>query len=148
MATLENGRVETETAVEAWRLLFAFYMTLEPYVDAIAGGFELSKSQGHALFLLAPGRALPMNELAERLRCHASNVTGIVDALEQRGLVERRPGARDRRVKMITVTDEGARLRERMLSRLWEPPPAIAALSEPDQRALRDVMRRARNATG
>jgi DNA-binding MarR family transcriptional regulator len=142
VATLENGRVQAGTAVETWRLLFAFFMTLEPYLDDIAGGFELSKSQGHVLFLLAPGRALPMNELAERLRCHASNVTAIVDALELRDLVERRADTRDRRVKMVAVTEVGAALRERMLERLWEPPPAIAALSEPDQRVLRDVMRR------
>ena len=33
-----------------------------------------------------------MSALAEALYCHASNVTGIVDRLEPRGLVERRPG--------------------------------------------------------
>jgi DNA-binding MarR family transcriptional regulator len=142
MAMLRQERTENGTAVEAWRLLFAFLMSLDPYLDGIAGDFGLSKSQGHVLFLLAPGRALPMYELADRLRCHASNVTGIVDVLEQRGLVERQPGERDRRVKMVAVTDEGAELRERMLDRLWDPPPGIAALSEHDQRGLRDVMRR------
>lgn len=35
------------------------------------------------------GRPLPMRALAELLGCDASNVTGIVDRLEARGLVRR-----------------------------------------------------------
>ena len=34
---------------------------------------------------------MPMSELAEAMRCDNSNVTGIADRLEDRGLVERRP---------------------------------------------------------
>jgi DNA-binding MarR family transcriptional regulator len=65
-----------------------------------------------------------------------------VDRLEARGLIERRPSARDRRIKMIAVTDEGARLREQLVDRLLEPPREIAALPVSDQRALRDLLRK------
>ncbi len=132
----------TTPAAEAWRLLFEFFLALDPYLEGIAEEYGLSEAQGHALVLLEPGRPLPMHEVAEALHCHASNVTGIVDALEGRGLVERRPSDHDRRVKMIAVTDAGADLRRQALRRLYEPPPAIAALSTADQRALRDVMQR------
>jgi MarR family transcriptional regulator, organic hydroperoxide resistance regulator len=66
-----------------------------------------------------------------------------VDRREARGLLERRDSPRDRRVKLIALTDEGAVVRERVLERLYEPPEAIASLSSTDQRALRDLMKRA-----
>ena len=52
-------------------------------------------------------RRLPMNELAALLACDNSNVTGLVDRLEARGLVTRQPSPEDRRVKHIVLTDAG-----------------------------------------
>ena len=49
----------------------------------------LTLRQAHALRLLDPEEPMPMSALAERLFCDASNVTGIADRLEARGLVER-----------------------------------------------------------
>jgi DNA-binding MarR family transcriptional regulator len=141
MAAIEQRRA-VSAASEAWRLMFEYFVSLDPYLEDIAGEFGLSDSQGHALVLLEPGGGLPMHELAERLHCHASNVTAIVDALEARGLVERRPGERDRRVKIVALTGAGAELRARALERLFRPPPGIAELSAADQRALRDILRR------
>ena len=51
-----------------------------------------------------------MRKLAQKLKCEPSNVTGIVDRLEARGLVERRPDPADRRVKVAAATDEGRRV--------------------------------------
>ena len=53
-----------------------------------------------------------MRKLAQKLKCEPSNVTGIVDRLEARGLVERRPDPADRRVKLAAATDEGRRMAE------------------------------------
>ena len=97
------------------------------------------------LYLLEPGVEIPMSRVAEQCGCDASNITGIVDRMESRGLIERRDSPRDRRVKLIALTDEGAEIQAQMLDRLYEPPAAIAALSVADQRALRDIMRRAIN---
>jgi DNA-binding MarR family transcriptional regulator len=84
-----------------------------------------------------------MSALAERLFCDASNVTGIVDRLESRGLVARGSAEGDRRVKALTLTSDGAELRDRVMEVMSEPPEAIAALSTADQRALRDILARA-----
>jgi DNA-binding MarR family transcriptional regulator len=110
---------------------------------AIASEFDLSPPQVMALRHLDPAEPKPMSELAQALRCDNSNVTGIVDRLEDRGLVERRPGEHDRRVKMLTITERGIDVRDRLAARLEEPPEPLAALSSEDQRALRDIMRRA-----
>ena len=95
-----------------------------------------------ALRLLEPGRPLPMSALADALHCDNSNVTGIVDRLEQRGVVERRTGERDRRVKMLEVTEEGSRLREQLAERFSRPPEALARLPLSDQQALLEILRR------
>ena len=83
-----------------------------------------------------------MSELAAALKCDASNITGIADRLEARGLVERRP-ARDRRVKGLALTEKGMGLKEELYAAFSEPPEAIRRLSKADQRALRDILRRA-----
>jgi DNA-binding MarR family transcriptional regulator len=110
---------------------------------AIASEFELSPPQVMALRHLDPSEPRPMSELACALHCDNSNVTGIVDRLEDRGLVERHPAEHDRRVKMLVVTERGAQLRARLSERLDTAPEALARLSEADQVALRDIMRRA-----
>jgi MarR family transcriptional regulator, organic hydroperoxide resistance regulator len=130
-------------AREAWALMFELFVQQKPRHIAIAAEFDLSPMQAYALRLLEPGTPLAMSDLADALHCDASNVTGIVDRLEARGLIARRAADHDRRVKMLVVTERGAALRESLNARLSEPPPAIAALPVADQRALRDILRRA-----
>jgi len=112
-------------------------------VPAVAAEFELSPMQAHVLRLLEPDQPLPMRALAGKLCCDPSNVTGIVDRLEERGLVQRQSSPADRRMRVLVVTEDGAQLRGRMLERLAAPPEPIARLSESDQRALYDILSRA-----
>lgn len=135
---------EETTAREAWRLLMELAFANKARFMATMAEFDLTPVQGHVLRLLEPEQPLPMNDLAGALHCDASNVTGLVDRLEQRHLVERRPGARDRRVKELLLTAEGVAMRARVLERMWEPPEAINSLSARDRRALRDILLRAR----
>ncbi len=130
-------------AHEAQKLFFEIGMDQRSRVGASLGELGLTFSQAHALRLLDPELPLPMSSLAERLFCDASNVTGIADRLEARGLVERRSAEGDRRVKALTLTEDGVELRGRVLAIMSEPPAAIAALSAADQRTLRDVLKRA-----
>ncbi|MDP9231797.1 MAG: MarR family transcriptional regulator [Actinomycetota bacterium] len=112
-------------------------------VGADLGALGLSFPQAHALRLLDPEEPMQMSALAERLFCDASNVTGIVDRLEARGLVERRSAEGDRRVKALAITAAGVELRGEVIEIMSEPPEAIAALPQADQRALRDILARA-----
>src|SRR3712207_5159963 len=116
------AKATTSAQQEAWRLLGEILAGQRSRMLAIASEFDLAPAQVMALRALEPGRPCPMSALAQSLGCDTSNVTGIVDRLERRGLVERRPGASDRRVKMLEVTPEGAALRARLHERLSRPP--------------------------
>lgn len=128
---------------EAWSLLFRLYVTQRGRVPQVAAEFELSPMQVTVLRLLEPGSPLSMRTVATRLCCDASNVTGIVDRLEERGLVARQASPKDRRLKMLVVTESGVVLRSQLLERLAEAPEPIQRLSESDQRRLRDILERA-----
>ncbi|HEX8122328.1 MAG TPA: MarR family transcriptional regulator [Solirubrobacteraceae bacterium] len=132
-----------EPAAEAWALMQELMLGQKRRMFAIASEFELAPMQVMALGRLEPGRPCAMSELAGALRCDNSNVTGIADRLEARGLVERRPGESDRRVKMLHLTEAGADVRSRLWERLNRPPEPLAGLSEEDARTLRDVLARA-----
>jgi DNA-binding MarR family transcriptional regulator len=139
-----STQAKLDPATEAWTLMLGIlFNERPPRIPAVAAQFDVSPMGLKMLQALEPGVELPMSAVAERLFCDASNVTGMVDRLEARGLLERRDSPRDRRVKLIALTDEGAVVRERVLERLYEPPEAIASLSSNDQRALRDLMKRA-----
>lgn len=133
-----------DPATEAWSLALGIvFAEKPPRVPAVASEFDLTPMALKLIYSLEPDAESSMSVLAEHLFCDASNVTGIVDRLEARGLIERRDSPRDRRVKLIALTDDGAIVRERIRQRMHEPPAQIAALSRADQRALRDILRRA-----
>jgi DNA-binding MarR family transcriptional regulator len=140
---METTTRRVSPAHEAQKLFFEIGMTQRMVAGAALRELGLSFSQAHALRTLDDEQPMPMSALAERLFCDASNVTGLVDRLEARGLVERHPTEGDRRVKGLTLTPAGIALRERALEIMSEPPAALAALSATDQRALRDILARA-----
>lgn len=142
-AVASRTKPKAGAAREAWGLVFGLAMANRVRLLAALETFGLTFPQAHALRLLDPERPLPMSEIAERLVCDASNVTGIADRLEGRGLVERRSAEGDRRIKVLALTPEGVAVRDRVLELMTEPPAAIAALAPADQRALRDILRRA-----
>src|SRR5262249_27231290 len=128
---------------EAQQLFFEIGMVQRVRVARALAELGLTFAQAHALRLLDPNRPLPMSALASLLVCDASNVTGIADRLQARGLVEPQTAGRDRRVKAPALTATGVELRERVSELMSEPPAAITALSDEDQRALRDILHRA-----
>ena len=131
-----------QTASESWGLITRlFFLEGKPRFPAIAAELELSPAQANVLRQLDEPR--PMSELAVTMACDASNVTGIVDRLEERGLAERRPAQNDRRVKLIAATAAGQKLRKELMHRIAIPPEPLTRLSEADQRTLRDILRKA-----
>ena len=128
---------------EAWRLIGRLFWEMRPRMIRLASEAGLSPPQLFALRTLDPDKPVSMRELAEQLQCDSSNVTGLVDGLAAQGLVERREHERDRRVRMLVLTERGLDVRDRLRAAEAQVPPALAELSSEDQRALRDILRRA-----
>ncbi|MGW5132835.1 MarR family winged helix-turn-helix transcriptional regulator [Streptomyces sp. NPDC004135] len=108
--------------------------------ESAAAEHALTGAQARLLSLLCL-EPLPMRRLAQRLKCEPSNVTGIVDRLEARGLVERRPDPADRRVKVAAATEEGRRVARSLREALRFAREPLAGLSEGERLALRDALR-------
>jgi MarR family transcriptional regulator, organic hydroperoxide resistance regulator len=129
------GGSETH-ACRAWQLLVKFFFAQREHLPSLGDEFDLSPVQCHVLHLIEPERPMPMGRLADTLSCDASNVTGLIDRLEARGLVERRPSREDRRVKVIQLTPTGSRLRAQLLRRMTGGTLPLSRLSASEQRAL------------
>jgi len=136
------GQSKPELAEEAWRLLLAYFLANRDRTAAIATELGLTLGEMKALLSLDPGGAKPMRALAEDWKCDASNVTWIVDRLEERGVAERKGLPEDRRIKTVAVTPAGEKVRAELLSRIYEPGDEVLALSRTDLLALIDLLRK------
>ncbi len=132
-----------DAAREAWTLLFQLFRSQRREMIAMKTELQLNPAQVHLLFNLEPGQPVPMSELAESLVLDASYITGLVDKMEDRGLLQRQANPSDRRVKLISLTAEGVKTREMVQERVSQPPPFIAGLPPEDLIALRDIFQRA-----
>jgi DNA-binding MarR family transcriptional regulator len=139
-----RSSVGEDLAAEAWGLLIP--LVYPPRFLEIARKLGVTSPVLGALRFLDEPRT--MGQMAEDLRCDPSNVTGIVDTLEAKGLARRRPSEVDRRVKVIELTAKGRKLRARMTVEVRKPPEWLKGLSAADQRTLRDVLRRAEAEAG
>jgi DNA-binding MarR family transcriptional regulator len=140
MATQKTSPIDPLTleVVELVGTVVARYH--EEYEEA-AAEHALTGAQARLLSLLSL-EPLPMRRLAQQLKCEPSNVTGIVDRLEMRGLVERRPDPKDRRVKLAAATQEGRRVAHSLRESLDFAREPLAGLSRKERLALRGLLRR------
>jgi DNA-binding MarR family transcriptional regulator len=135
----------TRAGREAWLTMVDLWFLDGHAHDRILDvAFELGLPPGmlKALTFLRDEDGIRMGDLAEQWGCDASYVTTLTDGLEERGLAERRPLPRDRRVKTVALTEGGLATLERAMELLSEPPAFLDALSASEQRTLRDLLRK------
>jgi DNA-binding MarR family transcriptional regulator len=70
--------------------------------------WNVTPGQARALAVLTRHGLIRLSVLSEHLRIAPRSTTEVVDALEEAGLVERRPDPDDRRATLVAVTDRGA----------------------------------------
>ena len=101
---------------------------------------ELGLTPGHlkVLAVIHPDEPRPMGVMAEIMQCDASQMTWLIDRLEERELVERRTTPTDRRVKSIALTPRGVEVRRLILDKLFEPPAELMPLDTASLEALRE----------
>lgn len=141
-------RRPTETASktvarELPQVFFRLLMSHRAWIKTGATSLGLSAFQAMTMLFMDPARPQPMSDVAATIGCGPSNLTGIIDKLEARGYVKRRPGEGDRRVKEVSLTRAGQAFRNRLLSRIREPAPWMRALSAADQKTLIEIFTKA-----
>ncbi|MFF4709853.1 MarR family winged helix-turn-helix transcriptional regulator [Streptomyces eurythermus] len=141
MPTPSNVRRPDPLTMEVLELIGEVVARFYADYEEAAGEHTLTGPQARLLSLLSL-EPLPMRKLAQKLKCEPSNVTGIVDRLESRGLVERRPDPADRRVKVAAATEQGREVARDLREGLRFAREPLAGLSEEERRSLRDLLRR------
>ncbi len=93
------------------------------------------------LRILAQSPGVSQQDLAKTLSMHASRLVGILDELQQRNLVERRPSERDRRLYALHLTSDGESALRRIGEAAREHHQALmAGLSAEQQKQLTDLL--------
>jgi MarR family transcriptional regulator, organic hydroperoxide resistance regulator len=131
-----------DLANETWRRMTELFLSRKEQVMEIAATHGLNPGAMNALLFLEPGQPCSMGTLADAWKCDASNVTWLVDRLEEHGLAERRPHPTDRRVRTVALTRKGTRMRTQIEHKLFEAPASLRELSASDLEALGRILRK------
>src|SRR5258708_2710829 len=83
---------------------------LQAHFTALAAEHSLSTVQAKVLLQLDPVQPVTMRALADRIQYDPSNLTGVIDRLEELGAVRRQPDPTDRRVRGLLLTAAAARM--------------------------------------
>ena len=139
---------ELAVAAEVWRRLFQVFMSTRWRRDEALRRAGLTPNDARALDTLDRREGKPMRALAEAWGTDASSATWVVDRLEQKGLVERRTPASDRRVKLVVLTARGAKARDALLRAFHEPPAELLALDRHELDTLQEILGKLAAAAG
>ena len=120
--------------------LLALGDLLRARIAVVAADVGLTPQQ--AILLRQLGQPRAMCEMAAILACDRSNVTGLVNRLEERGLVERGADPNDRRVKRLRLTTAGAEKAADVQARMFVDSPSTADLDAEERRALLALLRK------
>jgi DNA-binding MarR family transcriptional regulator len=101
---------------EAFIVFIKFLMLSKHRVIELGSKYDLTAMQTLALFML--DEPCPMNALRKTFNCDASNITGLVDGLEQKELASRYENRDDRRIKMVRLEQRGREVRRALLRHL------------------------------
>jgi DNA-binding MarR family transcriptional regulator len=134
------GGADADVARRAWRAMSDVVLDHDRKV-AVSDALGLSWTRVLALRRLAP-EPLTLRALAERLQADPPYVTLMVDDLEERGLVQRKPHPEDRRAKLVELTAAGRAAAARAGAILDEPPAALRDLPAEDLAVLLRVLER------
>jgi DNA-binding MarR family transcriptional regulator len=125
----------TDDAHDAARdALVEMSFVIQDLLGHVADRHQLSLTQVRLLGILRD-RDPGMLELARYLNLEKSSVSGLVDRAEQRGLVQRKPGAEDGRAVHVSITPAGRAIAEQIQTALTQPLTDLLQHLPPRQRA-------------
>lgn len=93
---------------EAWRLVVDSWKRVQRGMEKNIVVADLTLAELRTLWLLGEKGPSPMNRLSHETMLSQPTITGLVDKLEERGLVERVRNNEDRREVLIAITAKGS----------------------------------------
>jgi DNA-binding MarR family transcriptional regulator len=131
------------TALNVWNLFQQTYLLAFRHLEQVTAKEGLSHSQAAALGVLnTAAKPLPLSHLARFLTQEAQSTTELADRLERRGLVRRTRDARDRRLVLLELTDDGRKMYERLQPGIAEGGESLfSGLSEKQREQLATLLR-------
>ena len=113
-------------------------------MDARMSRFGMTPAQTHVLrYLRQNGGQMPQRELLENLKVKPSTVNGILDRMEEKGLVERSVSGADARQRLVALTPAGREREEQAKQSFLEAEALIAkGLTEEETDTLRALLER------
>src|SRR5579862_9916153 len=125
-----------------WQLLQVSFRAKKGLIR-ISEENDLTFVQVYTLLSIEHGKPLSMNEIANMLNCDASNVTGIIDRLFSREYIVRQEKPGDRRVKMVSLTPKGEKLRRQTVKEFINyPSKSLERLIDSQRTRLADLLKR------
>jgi len=134
MTASDSLDTRRELEGDAWEALSRLWFSRKPVLMELARELDLFPPQIMVIQTLDEPK--PMRQVAEFLSCNSSNLTGITDRLEERGLVRRELDPDDRRVRLLVLTDEGRAVQRRIKDFLRAPSESMEGLSDEELRTL------------
>lgn len=111
-----------------WIRFLRFSLIANKRLQEILETLDLTAPQLYVMATIGYAGQLPFNEIGAKMMVTVSNLTGIVDRLEEKGLVARERDTSDRRIVYVKLTSKGQKLYktsiptfENTLARLFEP---------------------------
>lgn len=136
---MTQGSADDDLAARTWRLMFDFFMGTHPQRSDSLRRHGLTPNDARALASLDAGEGRPIGELARQWQSDPSNTTWVIDRLEKAGLVARTASARDRRVKLVGLTERGRHTRDALMAEFRRPPGQLQALDPEDLATLERI---------
>ncbi|MFR9752300.1 MarR family winged helix-turn-helix transcriptional regulator [Nocardia sp. 004] len=135
---MSNERERRDQATEIIGLFAAINRRYAQEAEAAASAHGLTLMQAKAL--LAAQEPIVTRRIADQLHAEPSNITAIIDKLQERGLVERRLDPDDRRVRLIAATEEGKRVGADLRARMPFAGQPLRRLDDNQRAQLRDLL--------
>jgi DNA-binding MarR family transcriptional regulator len=129
--------------------LLEFLLRAKQGLMAVARVYDLTPIQAITIVLIDVDNPKPMNAFQKLYSCDASNITGIVDGLVEKGLAKRSEMADDRRVKILMLTSKGLKLQKILMQSFMQIDDGmLSELTHSELAAFKSIIIKLANKTG
>lgn len=136
-------RTEPASAEETYNAVISTQRAIKRATLVLVSAQALTHPQYQALREIAKNGAMLMREISDAMLVTPANVTGIVDRLEEKGLITRKISQGDRRATIVELTPEGRAVQERVAKKQGElVQRALGAFTVDEQRTLRSLLQK------